>query len=313
MTPRTLGRTDLRISPLVLGGNVFGWTADEPTSFRILDAMLDHGLNAIDTADVYSVWVEGHDGGESETVIGNWLAQRGDDVRDRVTLITKVGYRDGLSRDQVLDGAERSLRRLQTDRIDLYFSHKPDPDTPIDETLEAHQRLVEQGKVRWVGASNYDAAQLEEALEAGREESRASYTVLQPEYNLYSRPGYESGLEPLVERENLGVIPYFGLCRGFLTGKYRTETDASKSARGRTVVDSYLNDRGRRILAALDEAAAAHDATPAQIALAWLMARPSVTAPIVSVTSVEQLAEIAGACKLSLDAEAIERLDAASS
>jgi len=234
MKLRTLGRTDLQISPLVLGGNVFGWTADEPTSFRILDAMLDHGLNAIDTADVYSIWVEGHDGGESETVIGNWLAQRGGGVRDRVTLITKVGYRDGLSREQILTGAERSLRRLRTDRIDLYFSHKRDPDTPIEETLEAHQRLVEQGKVRWVGASNYDAAQLEEALEAGRAESRASYTVLQPEYNLYARPGYESGLEPLVEREDLGVIPYFGLSRGFLTGKYRTETDASKSARGRS-------------------------------------------------------------------------------
>jgi aryl-alcohol dehydrogenase-like predicted oxidoreductase len=312
MENRTLGRTDLHIAPLVLGGNVFGWTTDEATSFRILDAMLDHGLNAIDTADVYSAWVEGHEGGESETVIGNWLAARGGNVRDRVVLITKVGYQGGLSRDHILAAAEASLRRLRTDRIDLYFSHKADPETPIEETLEAHERLIEQGKVRWVGASNYDAGQLEEALEAGAAEGRARYEVLQPEYNLYARAGYEDGLEAVAEREGLGVIPYFALAAGFLTGKYRSEDDFGKSARGPGVRQQYWNERGRRIVAALDEVAAALDATPAQVALAWLMARPSVTAPIASATSPEQLAEIVAACELALGGEAMALLEGAS-
>ena len=312
MTLCTLGRTDLRIAPLVLGGNVFGWTADEATSFRILDAMLDHGLNAIDTADMYSTWVEGHEGGESETVIGNWLAERGAEVRDRVVLITKVGWHGGLSRDHILEAAENSLQRLRTDRIDLYFSHKPDPETPIEETLEAHERLIEQGKVRWAGASNYNAGQTEAALEAGSAKGRARYAVLQPEYNLYARAGYENGLQAMAEREELGVIPYFALAAGFLTGKYRSEADASKSARGKSVVDRYLNERGRRILAALDEVAASMDAAPAQVALAWLMARPSVTAPIASATSPEQLAELAAACDLELDGGAMARLDESS-
>jgi aryl-alcohol dehydrogenase-like predicted oxidoreductase len=312
MHHRTLGHTDLHIAPLVLGSNVFGWTADGATSFRILDAMLDHGLNAIDTADMYSAWVDGHVGGESETIIGNWLAARGGDVRDHVVLITKVGWHGGLSRDHILKAAEDSLRRLRTDRIDLYFSHKPDPETPIDETLEAHQRLVEQGKVRWAGASNYDASQLEEALAAGATAGRARYAVLQPEYNLYARDGYEDGLEALALREELGVIPYFALAAGFLTGKYRSEADLSQSARGAGVGKRYLNERGLRIVSALDEVAGEHDATPAQVALAWLMARPSVTAPIASVTSPDQLTEIAAACELALDEETIERLDEAS-
>ena len=314
MQHRTLGTTDLEIAPLVLGGNVFGWTADEKTSFRILDAMLDHGLNAVDTADLYSAWVDGHEGGESERVIGAWLAERGPEVRGRIVLITKVGYQGGLSRDHILEAAEASLRRLRTDRIDLYFSHKPDPETPIEETLEAHERLIEQGKVRWAGASNYDADGLAAALEAGAAEGRARYAVLQPEYNLYARSEYEDGLRAVAEREDLGVIPYFALAAGFLTGKYRSEEDFSKSARGAGVKKRYWNDRGRRIVAALDEVAASAGpgVTPAQVALAWLRDRPTVTAPIASATSVAQLEEIAAACELELDEAAVARLDEAS-
>lgn len=312
MEHRRLGSTDLEIAPLVLGGNVFGWTADEETSFRILDAFVDHGFNAIDTADVYSRWIEGHSGGESETVIGRWLGDRGSALRDRVVLVTKVGWDEGLSREHITRAVEASLRRLQTDRIDVYFSHKPDPDTPIDETLAAHHRLIEQGKVRVAGASNYDADQLAEALEAGRDSDRARYEVLQPEYNLYSRDAYEGELEDLARREDLGVITYFALAAGFLTGKYRSEEDASKSARGQQVVDRYLDERGERILDALDEVAAAHGANPAQVALAWVMARPSVTAPIASATSVEQLEELVAAARLELDDASLERLNDAS-
>jgi aryl-alcohol dehydrogenase-like predicted oxidoreductase len=312
MRYRTLGRTDLQIPPLVLGGNVFGWTADEGTSFRLLDAALDHGLDTIDTADVYSAWVDGHSGGESETIIGKWLAKRGSDVRDRVTLITKVGWDGSLAKDHILEKVEDSLRRLQTDYIDLYFSHKPDEDTPVEETLEAHEELIETGKIRYAGASNYDADQLEEALASGREEGRARYDVLQPEYNLYARSGYEDALEDVAERENLGVISYFALAAGFLTGKYRAEEDLDQSPRGAGIGKKYMNERGRRILSALDEVAASHDASPAQIALAWVMARPSVTAPIASATSVEQLEEIAAATELELDDGAIERLNEAS-
>lgn len=312
MKYRRLGDTDLQIPPLVLGGNVFGWTADEATSFRLLDAALDHGLDAIDTADVYSAWADGHSGGESETIIGKWLAKRGSDVRDRVTLITKVGWDGSLAKDHILEAVDASLRRLQTDYIDLYFSHKPDADTPIEETLEAHEELIETGKIRYAGASNYDAGQLREALEAGRAEGRARYRVLQPEYNLYARSGYEDELESVVEEEGLGVITYFALAAGFLTGKYRAEEDLDQSPRGAGIGKKYLNERGKRILSALDEVAASHDASPAQVALAWVMARPSVTAPIASATSVDQLEEIAAATELELDDEAIERLNEAS-
>jgi len=312
MKYRRLGDTDLQIPPLVLGGNVFGWTADEATSFRLLDAALDHGLDTIDTADVYSAWVDGHAGGESETIIGKWLAKRGSDVRDRVTLITKGGWDGSLAKDHLLEAAEDSLRRLQTDYVDLYFSHKPDADTPIEETLEAHEELIERGKIRYAGASNYDAGQLREALEAGRAEGRARYRVLQPEYNLYARSSYEDELESVVEEEGLGVITYFALAAGFLTGKYRAEEDLDQSPRGAGIGKKYLNERGKRILAALDEVAASHDASPAQVALAWVMARPSVTAPIASATSVDQLEEIAAATELELDAGAIERLNEAS-
>ncbi len=312
MEYRTLGSTDLEIAPLVLGGNVFGWTADEPTSFRLLDAFLDHGFNAIDTADVYSAWAPGNSGGESETVIGNWLAERGSSVRDRIVLITKAGWEKGLSKDYITEAVEDSLRRLQTDHIDLYFSHKPDSDTPIEETLEAHHELIERGKIRVAGASNYDATQLAKALEAGEAEGRARYEVLQPEYNLYDRSGYEAELEDVVVREGLGVISYYGLASGFLTGKYRSEDDLDKSPRGEGIGKKYLDERGRRILGALDDVAARHDATPAQIALAWVMARPSVTAPIASATSVDQLEELLDAARLELDEAAVERLTEAS-
>jgi aryl-alcohol dehydrogenase-like predicted oxidoreductase len=310
---RRLGGTELSIAPLVLGGNVFGWTADEATSFALLDRFVGHGLDAIDTADAYSRWAPGNDGGESETIIGDWLKARGG--RDRVVLITKVGSemgpgKKGLSKDYIMQAAEASLRRLRTDHIDLYLSHWPDAGTPIEETIEAHQRLLEQGKVRAVGGSNYDAAGLAAALEAGSAPGRARYQVLQPEYNLYDRAGYEAALEPLVLKEGLGVITYFSLASGFLTGKYRSEADLGKSARGGGI-KKYLDDRGFRILKALDEVAGRYDATPAQIALAWLIARPSVTAPIASATSTAQLDEIVKATRITLDREAIARLDSA--
>jgi aryl-alcohol dehydrogenase-like predicted oxidoreductase len=312
MDKRKLGTTGLEIAPLVFGGNVFGWTADEATSFALLDAFIGHGFNAIDTADVYSRWAPGNAGGESETIIGKWLKARG--RRDRVVIITKVGSeigpgKSGLSKAYIVRAVEDSLRRLQTDTIDLYLSHRPDPDTPIEETLEAHQRLIEQGKIRSAGGSNYDAAGFAAALKASTLPGRARYKVLQPEYNLCERAGYEGSLEDLLLEEQIGVISYFSLARGFLTGKYRSEADLSKSPRG-AGIKQYLDERGLRLLATLDDVAAQHDATPAQIALAWLMARPSVTAPIASATSVEQLNELVKAARIKLDRDAIERLDA---
>ena len=298
MDMRALGSSGLTIAPLVLGGNVFGWTADEAASFAVLDAFLDTGFNAIDTADVYSRWAPGHSGGESETVIGKWMKARG--TRDRVVLITKVGQDmgaggKGLGRAHILAGAEASLKRLQTDRIDLYFSHFPDPATPIEETLEAHRALVDSGKVRAVGGSNYDAAR---------------YSVVQPHYNLYERGLYEGAFEDLCVREGLGVIPYFALASGFLTGKYRSEADFGKSPRGGGM-KRFLNPRGLAILAALDAVADRHGATPAQVALAWLMARLGVTAPIASATSVDQMRDIAGAAAVKLAPGDIAALDAA--
>jgi aryl-alcohol dehydrogenase-like predicted oxidoreductase len=312
MDKRRLGETGLEIAPLVFGGNVFGWTADEATSFALLDAFIGHGFNAIDTADVYSRWAPGNAGGESEAIIGKWLKARGG--RDRVVIITKVGSemgpgKSGLSKAYIMRAVEDSLRRLQTDTIDLYLSHRPDPDTPIEETLEAHQRLIEQGKIRSSGGSNYDAAEFAAALEAGRTPGRARYEVLQPEYNLCERAGYEGELERLLLKERIGVITYFSLARGFLTGKYRSEADLGKSSRG-DGIKPYLDERGRTLLATLDDIAARHDATPAQIALAWLIARPSVTAPIASATTVEQLDELIRAARIKLDRDAIERLDA---
>jgi aryl-alcohol dehydrogenase-like predicted oxidoreductase len=314
MEKRRLGNSGLAVAPLAFGGNVFGWTADEPTSFKLLDAFVASGFNLIDTADVYSGWAPGNQGGESETIIGKWLRRSG--ARDKVVVATKVGMemgpgRKGLSQDYIMRSAEDSLRRLQTDYIDLYQSHTDDPDTPQEETLEAYARLVEQGKVRAVGASNFSASRLSRALEIGEGRGLPRYESLQPLYNLYDRAGFEEELEPLCLEKNVGVIGYFSLASGFLTGKYRSADDLGKSPRGQGV-KKYMNERGFRILAALDEVAARHDSTPARVALAWLIARPGVTAPIASATSLEQLNDLTEAVRLELDAPAIELLNRAS-
>ncbi len=315
MEKRPLGASGLRISPLVFGGNVFGWTADEATSFALLDAFLDAGFETIDTADGYSVWVPGHDGGESETLIGKWMAARGN--RDRVIVATKVGWDvgangKGLSRSHIVTAVERSLKRLQTDRIDLYQSHVDDASVPFEETLEAHAALIKAGKVRAIGASNTSGARLKEALAAADRLGVPRYTSLQPKYNLYDREPFESDLRDLCVAENVGVISFYGLAAGFLTGKYRSKADGGKSPRGARVVESYVNPRGLRIVAALDEVAAGIGATPAQVALAWLLTRPGVTAPIVSASTVAQLQEIAKAPSIRLDRAALDALEAAS-
>jgi aryl-alcohol dehydrogenase-like predicted oxidoreductase len=310
MDKRRLGRSDLMVSPLCLGGNVFGWTVDEAASFKILDCLVDAGLNFIDTADVYSAWVPGNMGGESEGIIGRWMKLRGN--RDKLIIATKVGWEGDLSAGHIRTAVEKSLRRLQTDHVDLYQSHKDDPNTPLQETLSAHSDLIKAGKVRAVGASNYSAERLREALSVSAQAGMPRYESLQPEYNLYERAGYEAELEPLCRENALGVICFYSLANGFLTGKYRSEADFGKSARGQRM-SKYLNVRGRRILAALDEVAAKHQATPAQAALAWLIARPGLTAPIASATSVDQLRDLIAATRLRLDADAIESLTAASS
>ena len=314
MERRRLGATGFEIAPLALGGNVFGWTADEPTSFGVLDAFVDAGFNLIDTADSYSRWAPGHSGGESETVIGRWIARRG--RHDDVVIATKVGSDMGrgekcLRRDYIMQAAEQSLRRLGVEAIDLYQSHWDDPKTPFDETLDAYARLIEQGKVRAIGASNLDAARLAEALAVADRTGLPRYRTLQPLYNLYDRSEFEGALSDVCVREGLGVITYFSIGAGFLTGKYRSEADFNKSARGGGM-KKYLNARGMRILAVLDEVSASLQATPVQVALAWLMQRPGVTAPIASATSVAQLQELLGAARLTLHADALERLDRAS-
>ena len=314
MKKRQLGNSGIQVAPLMLGGNVFGWTADEPTSFKILDAFVAAGLNFIDTADSYSTWVSGHTGGESETIIGNWFKRSG--KRDQIIIATKVGSEipgqgKGLSRAWIMRQAEASLKRLQTDYIDLYQSHRDDPNTPVDETLEAYAQLVQQGKVRVIGCSNFIAERIQESLAASRKHSWPRYESLQPNYNLYERAPYESTLEPVILQEKMGVIPYYSLASGFLTGKYRSEADLSKSPRGQAA-KKYLNDRGFRILQALDQVAEKRQATPAQVALAWLMARPSITAPIASATSVQQLNDLARATQLELDRASIELLNKAS-
>jgi aryl-alcohol dehydrogenase-like predicted oxidoreductase len=314
MNKRKLGHSELEIAPLALGGNVFGWTADEPTSFKLLDAFAASGLNFIDTADVYSIWVPGHHGGESEAVIGKWMKQR--NRRNDVVIATKVGMemgldKKGLSRAHILRSVEDSLKRLQTDYVDLYQSHTDDAETPLDEPLEAYARLIEQGKVRAIGASNYTTERLSQALQASEQHGYPGYQTLQPLYNLYDRAGYEAGLESLCLEKGLGVISYFSLASGFLTGKYRSEDDLSKSPRGRRV-KQYLNERGFRILQALDQVASELDSTPARVSLAWLMARPSMTAPIASATSLEQLNDLIEATRLELDASSMELLNKAS-
>jgi aryl-alcohol dehydrogenase-like predicted oxidoreductase len=314
MDMRKLGRSDIAIAPLMLGGNVFGWTADEATSFALLDAFVDAGFNSIDTADVYSRWIPGHTGGESETVLGAWLKARG--RRDKVVIATKLGMdmggeNKGLSAAYMVRAVEASLKRLQTDYIDLYQSHRDDTDTPLDETLEAYGRLVTAGKVRVIGASNYTAERLGEALKVSADKGYPRYETLQPLYNLYDRAGFEGPLCDLCVKEQVGVICFYGLASGFLTGKYRSEADLSKSPRGMGA-KRYLNERGLAILAALDKVAADKHATPAQVALAWLIARPGVTAPIASATSLAQLNEIMGAARLSLSADDMTALNAAS-
>ncbi|QIX60614.1 aldo/keto reductase [Hymenobacter sp. BT18] len=314
MQHRELGRSGLHIAPLMLGGNVFGWTADEATSFRILDTFVAGGGNAIDTADGYSVWVPGHVGGESETIIGKWLKQRG--RRDDVVIATKVGWEvnpenKGLKKDYILRAVEGSLKRLQTDYIDLYQSHRDDPTTPVAETLEAYAQLVKEGKVRAIGASNFSAARLRESLEASAQHGFPRYESLQPLYNLYDRAEFERDLLPLLQEQHIGVIPYYGLAAGFLTGKYRSEADLQKSPRGGGVGQKYLNEKGLRILKALDEVADRLQATPAQVALAWIMAQPGLTAPIASATSPEQVTELLRATDLTLTAEDVRTLNQA--
>ena len=314
MKKRKLGNTGLEIAPLVFGGNIFGWTVDQTTSFELLDAFVAAGFNSIDTADMYSRWVSGHTGGESEIIIGEWMKRSGN--RDKIIVATKVGLdmgegRKGLSKTHILRSAEESLKRLQTDYIDLYQSHTDDAETPFEETLGAYTELIKQGKVRAIGASNYKADRLAAALEASRKSGLPAYQTLQPNYSLIERAEYETDLESLCAKEGLGVINYFPLAAGFLTGKYRSESDATGKARARNVT-KYLNERGFKILDALDQVAKKFNATPARVSLAWLLARPSITAPIVSATSLAQLKDLVASVNLALDRESIELLNRAS-
>ena len=314
MTKRPLGQTGLSISPLVFGGNVFGWTADKQTSFNLLDRFVEAGFETVDTADVYSNWHPGNVGGESETIIGEWMHSRG--CRDRMTLITKVGMqmapdRKGLSAAWITRAVEDSLRRLQTDHIDVYLSHKPDPEATHEETLGVYHKLMAAGKVRAIGASNYDAGQLRAALDVAAAQGLPRYEVLQPEYNLYDRNTFDGSLRDLAMAEGIGVITYFSLARGFLSGKYQSEADLGQSPRG-SGIKAYLNERGFRILEALKGVAARHGAKPAEVALAWLMARPGVTAPIASATRLDQLESLIRAASLELTSEDLAALGLAS-
>ncbi|HEU4662763.1 MAG TPA: aldo/keto reductase [Dokdonella sp.] len=310
MNRRRLGRSGLSVAPLALGTNVFGWSVDEPGAFAVLDAFVDSGLDLIDTADVYPAWVPGNEGGESETMIGRWLGRSG--KRDRVVIATKVAKwsrRRGLSPANIEAAADDSLRRLGVDTIDLYFAHEDDASVPLADTLGAFARLIERGKVRAIGASNYGAERFAEALATSERLGLPRYEVLQPEYNLVARKDYEALLAPLVRESGVGVICYYALASGFLTGKYRSEADLGKSAARGRAVGKYLNGHGLRVLAALDDVARRHEATPAQVALAWLIARPGISAPIASATTPAQVAELAGAVRLRLSDEDMQRLD----
>jgi aryl-alcohol dehydrogenase-like predicted oxidoreductase len=311
---RKLGNTDLMVTPVTFGGNVFGWTIDEATSFDILDGFVEAGFNFIDTADVYSKWAPGNKGGESETIIGKWMKARNN--RSSIILATKLGSdmgdgKKGLSKKYVTEAIDASLLRLQTDYVDLYQSHYDDPETPVEETLEAFDQLIKAGKIRWIGASNFSAARLKESLEASKKLSLPKYQTFQPEYNLYNREKFEMEYEQICLNNQLGVINYYALASGFLTGKYRSEADLSKSVRGGGMKD-YMNDRGFRILKALDEVSEQYNSSPASVALAWLIARPSATSPIASVTNLNQLQDLTRAASLKLDMEGISILDEAS-
>ena len=315
MEYRPLGRSELQVSSLCFGGNVFGWTADERTSFSLLDAWIDAGFNFVDTADVYSRWAPGHAGGESESVIGRWIRQGG--RRSKVVIATKVGNdmgegRIGLQPQRIREAVDASLRRLHVECIDLYQAHRDDASTPLEETLEAFGRLVSEGKVRAIGASNYSAPRLRAALEASARLGLPRFESLQPLYNLYERFEFEEDLQALCRREQVGVINYYALAAGFLTGKYRSPEDAAKSPRGKMVVQKYLDPRGQRILRALDEAAERSGGTPAQVAIAWVMAQPGISSPIASATSLAQLQELVQAAQLRLDAATMALLDEAS-
>ncbi|MDB5018192.1 MAG: ral stress protein 69 [Mucilaginibacter sp.] len=313
MEKREIGKSGIKVNPFAFGGNVFGWTIDENESFKILDKFVDQGFGLIDTADVYSRWVPGHKGGESETIIGKWLKKSGN--RDKVVIATKVGKpmegKKGLSRKYITAAVEDSLKRLQTDYIDLYQSHDDDKETSLLETMGTFTDLIKQGKVRAIGASNFEGVRFKEALQVSKENGLAAYECLQPEYNLYAREHYEKELEPICRERNIGVISYYSLASGFLTGKYRSENDLSQSSRG-AGVKSMLNPRGYKILAALDKVAAEYNVTPASVALAWVMARPGITAPIASATTIKQLDELIKSADLSLNSDAIDLLNKAS-
>lgn len=309
-----IGTTDIKVAPFNLGGNVFGWTLDERKSFEILDAFVDAGFDFIDTADMYSYWVDGGAGGQSETIIGKWMKARNN--RDKVIIATKVGGATGVnevdtSRKHILETVEKSLKRLQTDYIDIYYTHYDDEKTPIEETLGAYDELIKQGKIRHIAASNISPERLRESMEISEKNNLPKYQALQPLYNLVEREGYEKNYAPLVEEFGLTVFPYYALASGFLTGKYRSKDDLAKSVRGKGVAN-YLNDKGLNILKALDELAEKHNAVPATISLAWLSAQPNIGGPVASATSIEQLNQILASTKINLSQEDLELLDKAS-
>lgn len=314
MQYRKLGQSNIEIAPIVFGGNVFGWTADEQRSFELLDALVDNGINMIDTANVYNAWAPGHQGGESETIMGKWLAQSG--KRDKVIIATKVGMKmgdgsEGLSKENIIRSAEDSLKRLQTDHIDLYYAHRDDTDVPLEESLAAFDQLIKEGKVGAIASSNFSGQRLQIALDTARANNLPQFVAHQPEYNLFDRQGYEADLEGVCQRNKLGVVTYFSLASGFLSGKYRSKADLENSKR-KDFLGKYMTPRGEQILTALGKVADAHNATMAAVALAWIIQRPSVTAPIASATSLEQLEQLVKATELTLSASDINLLNEAS-